>query len=171
MDLAVEIAMKLDKYDLKILASLQADGRMTMARLAEQVGLTASPTWERVRKLEESGVLRGYHADVALEQLAQFTQIIVSVTLASNRAPDFRRFEQAVAEIPEVVECFAVNGDIHYILRFVVANIQAYQQVIERALQRDLGIERYWTYMVTKSNKPFAGVPLEKILPEPPEEP
>ena len=71
--------MKLDKFDLKILRVLQADGRQPAAKLGEAIGLTPSPTWERVRKLEQSGIVRGYHADIAIEQLSQFTHIIVSV--------------------------------------------------------------------------------------------
>lgn len=158
--------MKLDKFDLRILEALQSDGRLPTARLADQVGLTSSPTWERVRKLEEAGVLRGYHADVALERLAQLTHIIVPVALESHRTQDFRRFEQAVAQIPEIVECWAVGGEVDYVLRFVVANIDAYQAAIEKALRADLGIERYWTYVVTKSIKPYAGVPLGRLLAE-----
>jgi len=161
--------MKLDKFDLRILEALQTDGRLPTARLADQVGLTSSPTWERVRKLEQTGVLRGYHADVAVERLSQLTQLIVSVELENHRASDFRRFEQAIAAIPEVVECWAVGGEVDYMLRFVVSNIDAYQAAIEKALHADLGIERYWTYVVTKAIKPFAGVPLARLID--PEEP
>jgi Lrp/AsnC family transcriptional regulator of ectoine degradation len=158
--------MKLDKFDLKILEALQGDGRLPTARLADEVGLTSSPTWERVRKLEEAGILRGYHADVAVERLTQLTHIIVPVTLDTHRAPDFRRFEQAIAAIPEIVECWAVGGEVDYVLRFVVSNIEAYQAAIERTLKADLGIERYWSYVVTKSVKPFAGVPVGRLLGE-----
>jgi Lrp/AsnC family transcriptional regulator, regulator of ectoine-degradation genes len=158
--------MKLDRFDLKILEALQSDGRLPTARLADQVGLSTSPTWERVRKLEENGVLRGYHAEIDLESLTQFTQVIVPVALESHRNQDFRRFEQAITQIPEIVECWAVGGEVDYVLRFVVSNIEAYQLAIEKALRADLGIERYWTYLVTKSIKPYRGVPLGQLLKE-----
>ncbi len=158
--------MKLDNFDLKILEALQVDGRIPTARLADNVGLSSSPTWERVRKLEEAGILRGYHADIAIERLAQLTHVLVPVTLENHRAPDFRRFEQAIAAVPEIVECWAVGGKIDYVLRFVVASIDAYQAAIERALGSELGIARYWTYVITKSVKPFAGVPLENLIGE-----
>lgn len=158
--------MKLDKFDLKILRALQADGRQPTARVAEEVGLSASPTWERVRKLEEAGVLRGYHADIAIEELATLTHVIVQVTLESHRAENFIRFEQAIATIPEVVECWAVGGEVDYVLRCVVSNIDSYQQVIERVLHAELGIQRYWTHVVTKAIKPFRGVPLQQLLPD-----
>lgn len=158
--------MKLDKFDLKILEALQADGRTPTARLADRVGLTSSPTWERVRKLEEAGILRGYHADVAIERLAQATHVIVSISLENHRAQDFRRFEQAITQLPEVIECWAVGGEVDYILRFVVAHVDSYQKAIEKVLQANLGIERYWTYVVTKTPKPFAGVPVGHLLAE-----
>jgi Lrp/AsnC family transcriptional regulator of ectoine degradation len=156
--------MKLDKFDLKILEALQSDGRMPTARLAEHVGLSSSPTWERVRKLEEAGVLRGYHADVAVEELAQVTAVVVPITIENHRAQDFRRFEAAVAKIPEIVECWAVGGGVDYVLRFIVRTVDDYQALMERLLQADLGIQRYWSYVVTKTIKPFTGAPVAQLL-------
>lgn len=158
--------MKIDKFDLKILEALQADGRLPAARLAEQVSLTSSPTWERVRKLEEAGILRGYHADIAVERLTRAVTIIVLVALESHRAQDFKRFQQAIAAIPEIVECWEVGGGSDYVMRVVVRNIEAYQALIERLLQAELGIQRYWSYVVTKSAKPFTGVPIARLLHE-----
>lgn len=156
--------MKLDKFDLKILAALQGDGRMPTSRLAQQVGLSSSPTWERVRRLEESGVVRGYHADLAAERLGPLSIIVVPVSLENHRDQDFRRFEQAIAKIPEVVECWAVGGGVDYVLRFMTPSIGAYQALIEKLLQADLGIQRYWSYIVTKPVKPFSGVPIARLL-------
>jgi Lrp/AsnC family transcriptional regulator of ectoine degradation len=156
--------MKIDKFDLKILEALQVDGRIPTARLAEQVGLSSSPTWERVHKLEDAGILRGYHADVAVEQLAPVVMIIVLVALESHRARDFKRFQQAIDATPEIVECWEVGGGSDYVLRFVVRNIEEYQTLIERLLQGELGIQRYWSYVVTKPAKPFTGLPVAHLL-------
>lgn len=156
--------MKLDKFDKRILETLQAEGRLPTARLAEKVGLTSSPTWERVRKLEEAGIIRGYHADVALERLTKVTVIIVPVALENHRAQDFRRFEQAIEKIPEIVEATAVGGGVDYVLRFVVPDIDHYQEIIEQLLRADLGIQRYWTYVMTKQVKPYAGAPLGHLI-------
>lgn len=156
--------MKVDKFDLKILEALQSNGRMPAARLADHVGLSASPTWERVRKLEEAGVLRGYHADVALERIAPVTLVIVPVVLEYHRGQDLLRFERAIANIPEVIECLAVGGGVDYILRFAIPRIEDYQRLIERLLEADVGIQRYWTYIVTKPIKPFAGVPVAQLV-------
>lgn len=159
-----EIPMKLDKFDLKILEALQSDGRVPTAHLAERVGLSSSPTWERVRKLEQTGILRGYHADVAVELLAQVTMVIVPVVLENHRSHDFRRFEQVVEKIPEIVECWAVGGGVDYVLRFTLRTVDDYQSLMERLLQADLGIQRYWSYVVTKPIKPFAGMPLANLI-------
>jgi Lrp/AsnC family transcriptional regulator of ectoine degradation len=156
--------MKLDRFDLKILEALQENGRLPVAQLAERIGLTPSPTWERVRRLEELGVLAGYHARIAVERLARLTEVIVPVSLESHRAHDFRRFEQAIARIPEIVACWAVGGEVDYVLQFVVGDVRRYQDVIEEALRADLGIRQYWSYIVTKSVKPFAGIPLKQLL-------
>lgn len=158
--------MKLDKFDLKILQALQSDGRLPTARLAEELGLTSSPTWERVHRLEEAGIVRGYHADLAIERLTQLTHVIVPVALESHRASDFRRFEQGIADIPEIVECWAVGGEMDYVLRFVVTGIDAYQTAVEKVLHAELGVARYWTYVVTKAVKPFTGVPLDTLIGE-----
>ena len=158
--------MKLDKFDLEILDALQSDGRLPTARLAEQVGLTTNPTWERVRKLEAAGVLRGYHADLAMEGLAPLTVVIVPIVLESRRAQDCKHFEQVIEKIPEVVECWAVGGEVDYVLRIVAPAIDDYQLLIERLLCRDLGIQRYWSYIVTKPVKPFIGIPIAKLLGE-----
>lgn len=156
--------MRLDRFDLKILAALQVDGRLPNSRLAQKIGLSPSPTWARVRRLEEAGVLRGYHADLAAERLGPITLIIVPVVLGSHRFQDFRRFEQAIEEIPEIVECWAVGGGVDYVLRFAVPSVAAYQALIEKLLQADVGIQRYWSYIATKPIKPFAGIPVARLL-------
>lgn len=156
--------MKLDRFDLEILDALQSDGRLPTARLAARLGLTTNPTWERVRKLEAQGVLRGYHAELAMEQLAAYLQVIVPVVVESRRAQDCRLFEGAVARIPEIVECWAVDGPVDYMLRVAVARIDAYQAIMEYLLRPEFGIQRYWSYVVTKPVKPFTGLPLTRLV-------
>ena len=96
---------KLDAFDIKILAALQRNGRMTKLKLAEEINLSPSPCWERLRRLEEAGIIRGYHAEIDIDQLTRSTVVFVEVTLQSHQAHDFRRFEDTIKEIPEIVEC------------------------------------------------------------------
>jgi Lrp/AsnC family transcriptional regulator, regulator of ectoine-degradation genes len=142
--------MKLDRYDLAILRILARDGRITKSRLAEEVNLSISPAWERVRRLEESGLIRGYRADVDWARAFKGSRIIVEVTLARHTAQDMRRFEERVAAAPEVVQCHATGGGVDYVLHVMSRDIDHYQRFIDSLLTDELGIERYFTYIVTK---------------------
>ncbi|MFX1737235.1 Lrp/AsnC family transcriptional regulator [Paraburkholderia sp. A1RI_3L] len=142
--------MKLDRYDLAILRTLARDGRITKSRLAEEVNLSISPAWERVRRLEESGLIRGYRADIDWIAAFKGTRIVVEVTLARHTAHDMRRFEERVARAPEVVQCHATGGGVDYVMHVVSRDIDQYQRFIDSLLTDELGIERYFTYIVTK---------------------
>jgi Lrp/AsnC family transcriptional regulator, regulator of ectoine-degradation genes len=142
--------MKLDRYDLAILRILARDGRITKSRLAEEVNLSISPAWERVRRLEESGVIRGYRADVDWVRTFKGSRIIVEVTLERHTAQDMRRFEERVAAAPEVAQCHATGGGVDYVLHVMSRDIDHYQRFIDTLLTDELGIGRYFTYIVTK---------------------
>jgi len=143
--------MKLDPIDLKIVAALQRDGRMTKLKLAEMVALSPAACWERMRRMEEAGVIKGYTAIVDLDADAPRTTVIVEISLKSHQQADFRRFEEAVAREPAIVACDATGGGIDYIMRVIVPDIDSYQRLIDRLLEPAIGIERYYTYVVTKS--------------------
>lgn len=155
---------KLDAYDVRILAALQRNGRMTKLRLAEEIGLSPSPCWERMRRLEEQGLIRGYHAEIGADRLVQTATILVEITLRSHQATDFERFETAIADIPEIVECYATGGGIDYLLKVVALDIDHYQRVIDRLLLDEVGIDRYFTYIVTRAVKSGCGIPLIHLL-------
>ena len=142
--------MKLDRYDLAILRILARDGRITKSRLAEEVNLSISPAWERVRRLEESGLIRGYRTDVDWAKAFKGSRIIVEVTLARHTANDMRRFEERVGRAEEVVQCHATGGGVDYFLHVVARDIDHYQRFIYSLLTEEVGIERYFTYVVTK---------------------
>ncbi|OYD60632.1 UNVERIFIED_ORG: AsnC family transcriptional regulator [Burkholderia sp. CF145] len=142
--------IKLDRYDVAILSILARDGRITKSRLAEEVNLSISPAWERVRKLEESGVIRGYRAELDWTRVMSASRIVVEVTLARHTAHDMRRFEERVQAAPEVVQCYATGGGVDYVLHVLARDIDHYQRFIDALLMDELGIERYFTYIVTK---------------------
>lgn len=156
--------MKLDSYDLKILATLQRDGRITKVKLAEAIGLSPSPCWERLRRLEESGLIVGYRAEIDTAKIARLTEVWVEIVLSRNEARDFDRFEKAVAAVPEIVECHAVGGGLDYLMKVVAADIDDYQAIIDRLLAADIGIARYATYIVTKPVKRAAPYPLGALM-------
>ena len=152
--------MKLDRYDLAILRILAQQGRITKSRLAEEINLSISPAWERVRRLEEQGVIQGYRAQVDWLRAFRGSRVIVEVTLARHTGPDMRRFEQRIAAAPEVVQCHATGGGVDYVMHVMSPDIDRYQRFIDSLLADELGIEKYFTYIVTKVVKSMPeGVP------------
>jgi Lrp/AsnC family transcriptional regulator of ectoine degradation len=154
---------KLDSYDLRILDALQRDGRMTKVKLAEAVHLTPSPCWERLKRLEDSGVIAGYHAEIDAKKLGPVAVVMVEIALREHRSADFERFEKVVRDIPEIVECQAIGGGIDYLMKVVTPDVDAYQRLIDRLLEADLGIERYYSYVVTKTVKAGEELPLKRL--------
>lgn len=145
--------MKLDRYDLKILEILATDGRITKSRLAEAINLSVSPCWERVRRLEKAGLIEGYSAQINPRVLVKATPVWVQIELKVHNAESFQRFERLVHATPEVTECVAVGGGVDYLIKVEAASIDAYQRLIDAWLVSDIGIERYFTYIVTKTVK------------------
>jgi Lrp/AsnC family transcriptional regulator of ectoine degradation len=144
---------RLDARDIKILAILQREGRIPKAALAERVNLSATPCWERLRRLEEAGIIESYEAQISLKAFGPVAIIFVEIEIESHRSEDFARFEGAVARIPEIVECWAVGGGIDYLCKVVVRNLTDYQALIERMLGDQVGIRRYYSYVVTSAVK------------------
>ncbi|WP_150671474.1 Lrp/AsnC family transcriptional regulator [Pandoraea anhela] len=142
--------MKLDRFDIAILRVLAREGRITKSRLAECIHLSVSPTWERVQRLEAAGVIRGYRADVDWSGVVQVSRIIVEITLARHTAHDMNRFEARLRDAQEVVQCHATGGGVDYIVHVMARDIDHYQRFIDDLLMADYGIERYFTYVVTK---------------------
>ena len=158
--------MKLDAIDLRILDAIQRDGRITKLALAEKAGLSPTPCWLRLRKLEKAGIVRGYHARVAVRKVAPVASVMMEVTLGAHRQADFDRFERAVATIPEIVACWSVGGGVDYFLKIMAPDIDAYQRFVDGLLDRELGIDRYFTYIVTKTVKEETVLPLDTLLPD-----
>jgi Lrp/AsnC family transcriptional regulator of ectoine degradation len=144
---------RLDGIDLKILTTLQAEGRITKAALAEAVSLSPTPCWERLKRLEKAGLIKGYRAEIDLDRLGRPAVILVEVILKQHRYDDFQRFEGAIQKVAEVVECYATGGGIDYLLKVVAPSIDAYQRLIDRLLLAEIGIDRYFTYIVTRAVK------------------
>ena len=145
--------VKLDAVDLRILTAVQAYGRLSKTALAEKVNLSATPCWTRLLRLEKAGVIRGYHAEIALERVLNVTTVMLEISLKKHRFEDFERFEKRIKEIDEITECIATGGGVDYIMKLVVPSIEAYQSLIDRLLIEDIGIDRFFTYIVTREIK------------------
>jgi DNA-binding Lrp family transcriptional regulator len=159
-------SLKVDRLDLRILAQLQKNGRMTNVDLADAVGLSPSPCLIRVKRLEQAGYIDGYGAHLRLEKLGETLTVFTEVTLSEHHREDFIRFETAIRQVDEILECHLVSGGYDYLLRFLTRGINHYQQVIESLLERNVGIEKYFSYIVIKSPFIKDHCPIEKLFPE-----
>ena len=157
--------LRLDAIDLKILDAVQRDGRITKLALAEQVGLSPTPCWVRLHRLEKAGIISGYHARVAIRTVLPVATVLLEVSLGSHRQADFDRFERVVREVPEIVACWSVGGGVDYVLKVMARDIDAYQRLIDGLLEREIGIDRYFTYIVTKTVKEETVLPVADLLP------
>jgi Lrp/AsnC family transcriptional regulator of ectoine degradation len=156
--------MKLDQRDIAILRVLATEGRISKTDLADRVGLSATPCWERLRRLEKAGLIEGYRADIALRKLGPHVTVFVAAELADHTAARFRAFEEAMGRYDEVVACWALGGGFDYLLQIVTRDIDAYQRLIDGMLDARIGLSRYFTYVVTKPVKGPAPPPIEVLL-------
>ncbi len=129
-----------DSIDRKILTLLQDDCRITIAELAEQVGLTASPCHRRVKILEENGVLKRYIALVDQKAVGLPVSVFISIKLERQKEEDLSRFAKAISGWREVLECYLMTGHRDYLLRVVVADLAAYERFLKQKLTRVSGI-------------------------------
>lgn len=143
----------LDATDIRILAAVQKHGQLSKAKLAEMVNLSPTPCWMRLSRLKSAGLIRGYHADIALDRIASFAQVIVTISLTQHRKADFERFEAHIHNLAEVTECIATGGGMDYVLKVFTPSLSAFQSLMETMLEAELGIQRYMTYIVTREVK------------------
>ena len=155
--------MRLDARDLDILRVLSSEGRITKAALAERVGLSPTPCWERLKKLEKVGVIESYRANINLRKLGPHVTIFVAAELNDHTAASFQTFEAAMQRYDEVTACWALGGGFDYILQIVTRDIDAYQRLIDAMLDARIGLARYFTYVVTKPVKGTGMPPISLI--------
>lgn len=154
---------RLDEIDRKILAELQADGRMTNVELARRVGISAPPCLRRVRTLEEQGYIKGYHAEVDARELGFEVQVFAMVGLASQAESDLSAFEQRCAAWPLVRECHMLNGEVDFILKCVAPDLSSFQSFLTDELLTSTNVESVKTSLVIRGAKDEPGVPFDVL--------
>lgn len=158
--------VKLDRIDVKILSELQKNGRITNVELAELVNLSPSPCLMRVKKLQAAGYITGYSARIDIAKLGETLTVFTEVTLKNHRQNDFSRFQSTVEKFDSVVECHLISGGYDYLLKFVTGGIVDYQNQMERLIGMDVGIDKYFSFVVIKSPFIKHHVPLTSIFAE-----
>ncbi len=154
---------KLDPIDRKILAELQADGRMTNVELARRVGISAPPCLRRVRSLEEEGYIRGYHADVDARALGFEVQVFAMVGLISQAEADLAAFEERCRNWPLVRECHMLNGEVDFILKCVAPDLSTFQRFLTGELTAADNVASVKTSLVIRCAKDAPGLPFEVL--------
>lgn len=156
-------AVKLDPIDRKILAELQADGRMTNVELARRAGISAPPCLRRVRTLEESGYISGYHADVDGRSLGFEVQVFAMVGLQSQAEVDLSTFEERCRNWPLVRECHMLNGEVDFILKCVAPDLSTFQSFLTEQLLTAENVGSVKTSLVIRCAKDEPGVPFDVL--------
>jgi len=154
---------KLDRIDINILAQLQLNGRLSNVDLAEIVGLSPSPCLARVRRLEEAGYIASYNARLELSKLVEHITVFTEVTLNDHRREDFIKFEADIRRHEALQECHLVSGGYDYLLKFVIKSVARYQEVMESILERNIGVKKYFSYIVIKTVFDRGAVPLKSL--------
>jgi Lrp/AsnC family transcriptional regulator of ectoine degradation len=160
-------AKRLDARDLKILEIVQTNGRISKKALADAIGLSLTPCFQRLQRLERDGFIRGYRGVVDAQRFGSLIWVYTEIALARHRASDFMLFENAIRQMPEVLECDAVGGGIDYVLKIVARDVAHYQRIIEDLLAREIGVSTYFTYIVTKRVKDATSIPLRMLAEQP----
>jgi len=122
--------IKLDNIDRKILEFLQLDSNITNAQLAKEVGLSPAPTLERVKKLEQSGLIKSYHAELDTDKLGLGVGIFILVSLSSHKMNQIKTFVEKINSIREVIECHHITGSGDFLLKVLTTDISSYQTLI-----------------------------------------
>lgn len=153
--------MKLDKIDLRILEQLQSNSKITNLDLSKKIGLSPAPTLERVKKLEQTGVITSYHAKVDPEALGLKVNTYLQVNLAWQKEKALENFISKVHEIDEITECYIITGDADFIMKIVCKDIATYEQLLFKRLSQIEEIERIKTLMTLSKVKSSKVLPFD----------
>lgn len=159
-----EILNTLDKFDVAILAQLQADARLTNAELAQRVGLSAAPCWRRVRALEEAGFILGYHAEIDRHKIGLGVLAFVRLDTVRMSAPLTLETEEAIRKIPEVVSCHYISGSGTFELQVVTRDLDSFAQFARNVLLNLPNVKDVHTSFSLGEIKSSSALPLEHLL-------
>lgn len=160
-------AVALDKFDLAILAVLQRDARASLQEVSARVGLTSTPCWTRIKKMESEGVIQGYSVRLNNAAIGFSETVIVQVTLDDHHEKTLEQFGKALEDIPEVLEAYLVSGDYDYHIRIAVRDTRDYERLLRERLYRIPGIRHSKSSFVLSCLKesllPLASAPVAGV--------
>lgn len=154
------MTLNLDKIDLKILKTLQANAKITNLQLSAEVGLSPAPTLERVKKLENAKLIKGYYTEVNEEALGIGIKAIIQITLTRQIENAIANFKKEINRIPEIMECYQVTGSADYILIVMLKDIRDFEALISQRLSKMEEIGQMQTMMILSKVKDSKVLPL-----------
>lgn len=156
--------IKLDRINRRILEQLQADARISNLALAEAVHLSPSACLERVRKLEQQGLIGRYIGDVNVAKAAPVLEAYAEITLQNHRPEDFARFNSYIANETAIIQSHKVSGRYDFLTRIAVRDMAALSALTDKLLAADIGIAKFTTVPIIESSKSYVGYPLETLI-------
>lgn len=143
----------MDKIDRKILQVLQADSRSSLQEISQAVGLSSTPCWGRIKKMEEAGVIEGYTIRLNAQAIGLGDTVMVQVTLDSHSDNTLEKFGETLASIPEVIEAYLVSGEYDYLLRVAVKDTKDYERLLRERLYKIKGVRHSKSSFVLRTLK------------------
>lgn len=156
----------MDKIDRQLVSLLQNNGKLTMKELSAELGLSITPIYERLRRLERNGLITGYHAAVNPKKAGFGFEVFSSVTLESHKSEYLREFEEGITQFSEVMECYHLAGSFDFLLKVLVRDMDEYADFVNKKLAKLNNIRLVQSMMVLKKIKQTAVLPLiDKVSP------
>ena len=155
--------MRLDRFDAKILGLIQSDANMTTTSLADQIGLSQSPCWRRIKRLEDGGLIKKRVTLLERRALGLDVVVFVQVKLHNHSRQQLPEFEKSIARHPEVVECHTLLGEMDYLLKVVVRDITAYEAFFRNYLSQAVGVELTRSLVVVSEVKSTTELPIDAL--------
>jgi Lrp/AsnC family leucine-responsive transcriptional regulator len=153
----------MDKIDYRILGELQRDGSLSSQALAERVGLTTSPCWRRVRRLQKQGVIRANVAILEPEKVGLHVTAIANISLEDHHPDSVKEFDRMVARRPEILECYATSGQQDYTLKVICESIATYDRLLNEHILRCKAVHTVSTSIVLRGTKHTTCLPLSNL--------
>ena len=159
----MDSALTLDGFDRRILALLQVDCSLSVAEIADKVGLSASPCWRRIKRLEDEGVILRRAAVLDPERLGLGLMVFAHVKLSAHGRQNLSQFEAAVSDLPPVIECFTVSGEFDYLIKIVLADMRGYETFLRQGLLQMPAVQEVHTSFVITRVKATTALPLPEV--------
>lgn len=147
--------------DVRILTALQQDGRITNQTLADQIGMSASPCWRRVRQLEEHRYIQGYRAVLDRRKIGLGVMVFVRISIGHHSEAEAKKYEEQVMLLEDVVACYSIGGDADFLLQVVARDLDSFADFAMSVVRRLPGIKEMQSMFVLKEIKPFVSFPVK----------